>query len=81
MVSLKTAPAVLCQPVEDARRVAYKLGIEYHVLDFRKEFEKYVIDYFVNEYQNARTPNPCIACNKFLKFDAMLKKAKLLALS
>lgn len=64
--------------VEDARRVAYKLGIEYHVLDFRKEFEKYVIDYFVNEYQNARTPNPCIACNKFLKFDAMLKKAKLL---
>lgn len=64
--------------VEDARRVAYKLGIDYHVLDFRKEFEDYVIDYFVDEYQNARTPNPCIACNKFLKFDAMLKKANLL---
>lgn len=64
--------------VEDARRVAHKLGIEYHVLDFRKEFDEYVINYFVNEYNNGRTPNPCIACNKFLKFDAMLKKAKLL---
>lgn len=64
--------------VEDARRVAYKLGIEYHVLDFRKDFEQYVIDYFVDSYQNAKTPNPCIACNKHLKFDAMLKKAKLL---
>ena len=64
--------------VEDARRVAYTLGIDYHVLDFRKEFEQYVIDYFVSEYQNGRTPNPCIACNRFLKFDFMLQKAKLL---
>lgn len=64
--------------VEDARRVAYKLGIEYHVIDFRNEFEQYVIDYFVEEYMSGRTPNPCIACNKFLKFDAMLKKAELL---
>lgn len=64
--------------VEDARYVCYKLGIEHHVLDFRREFEEHVIDYFVDEYQNGRTPNPCIACNKFLKFDAMLKKAELL---
>ena len=64
--------------VEDAKYVCYKLGIEHHVLDFRCEFEEYVIDYFVDEYQNGRTPNPCIACNKFLKFDAMLKKAELL---
>ena len=64
--------------VEDARRVAYTLGIDYHVLDFRREFEQYVIDYFVSEYQNGRTPNPCIACNRFLKFDFMLQKAKLL---
>lgn len=64
--------------VEDARRVADKLGIDYHVLDFRKEFSEYVIDYFTNEYINGRTPNPCIACNKFLKFDAMAKKAQLL---
>lgn len=64
--------------VEDAKYVCYKLGIEHHVLDFRREFDKCVIDYFVGEYQNGRTPNPCIACNKFLKFDAMLKKAELL---
>ena len=56
--------------VDDARRVADKLGIEYHVLDFRKEFSEFVIDYFVNEYVNGRTPNPCIVCNKYLKFDA-----------
>lgn len=64
--------------VEDARRVANKLGIEYYVLDFRREFKQYVIDYFVNSYLEAKTPNPCIACNKHLKFDAMLKKAHLL---
>ncbi len=63
--------------VEDARRVADKLGIDYHVLDFRRKFSEYVIDYFTNEYINGRTPNPCIACNKFLKFDAMAKKAEL----
>ncbi len=63
---------------EDARRVADKLGIEHFVLDFRKEFSKFVIDYFVDEYVNGRTPNPCIACNKFLKFDAMAKKADIL---
>lgn len=64
--------------VEDARRISNKLGIDYYVLDFRKEFSKYVIDYFVNEYVNGRTPNPCIACNKFLKFDAMAQKAEIL---
>lgn len=60
---------------EDARRVADKLGIEHLVLDFRKEFSDFVVDYFVGEYINGRTPNPCIACNKFLKFGAMLKEA------
>lgn len=63
---------------EDARYVCYKLGIEHYVMDFRAEFERDVINYFVDEYQNGRTPNPCIACNKYLKFDAMLKKAELL---
>jgi len=64
--------------VEDAKYVCYKLGIDHHVMDFRREFEENVIDYFVDEYKKGRTPNPCIACNKFLKFDAMLKKAELL---
>lgn len=64
--------------VEDARYVAYKLGIEHHVLDFRREFENYVVDYFVGEYEKGRTPNPCIACNKYLKFDHLFQKAQLL---
>ena len=66
---------------EDAKYVANKLGIEHFVLDFRKEFEEDVIDYFVDEYENGRTPNPCIACNKHLKFDALWKKAEMLGAS
>lgn len=62
--------------VEDARRVADKLGIPFYVLNFRKSFKEKVIDYFVDEYIQGRTPNPCIACNKYLKFDELLRKAK-----
>lgn len=61
--------------VDDARRVAHHLGIPYYVMNFQEIFEKKVIDYFIEEYQRGRTPNPCIACNKFVKFDALLKKA------
>ena len=61
--------------VEDARRVCDKLGINFYVMNFKDMFREKVVDYFVNEYINGRTPNPCIACNKYLKFDALLKKA------
>lgn len=61
--------------VEDARRVCDKLGIEFYVMNFKELFKEKVVDYFVEEYIHGRTPNPCIACNKYLKFDAMLKKA------
>lgn len=61
--------------IDDARRVCYKLGIDHLVFNFTEMFSKKVIDYFVNEYKSARTPNPCIACNRYLKFDALLKKA------
>ncbi len=64
--------------VEDARRVCNKLGIPFYVMNFKKVFEKKVIDYFVDEYLLGRTPNPCIACNKFIKFDALLERAKAL---
>ena len=60
----------------DAKRVADALGIEHHIIDFRDDFSKYVIDNFTKEYLAGRTPNPCIVCNKFMKFDAMLKAAK-----
>ncbi len=56
---------------DDARHVCDRLGIKHYTVDFREQFKKDVIDYFVAEYQNGRTPNPCIMCNRFLKFDAM----------
>lgn len=62
--------------VEDARRVADSLGIPFYVLNFRKMFQETVIDYFVNEYAGGRTPNPCIACNRHVKFTGLLEKAK-----
>ena len=61
--------------VDDARRVAAQLEIPYYVMNFKKEFKENVMDYFVAEYLNGRTPNPCIACNKHLKFGLMLDKA------
>ena len=61
--------------VEDARRVAGTLGIPYYVMNFRREFKEHVIDYFVQEYLNGRTPNPCIACNRFVKWEALLDRS------
>lgn len=61
--------------VDDARRVCQKLDIPHYVMNFREDFKKYVIDYFLDEYQRARTPNPCIACNRYVKWESMLKKA------
>jgi len=61
--------------IEDARRVAKKLDIPFYVVNFKENFRKNVVDYFIDEYKNGRTPNPCIACNKYVKFDALLRKA------
>jgi len=64
--------------VGDARRVADKLDIPFYVMNFKELFKKNVIDYFIDEYMEGKTPNPCIACNKFIKFDAFLNKARAL---
>lgn len=61
--------------VEDARRVAEVLDIPYYVMNFRDEFRRSVIDYFVAEYQRGRTPNPCIACNRYVKWEALLQRS------
>lgn len=61
--------------VEDARRVCQMLDIPHYVVNFRQDFKEQVIDYFINEYENGRTPNPCIACNRYVKWESMLKKA------
>lgn len=62
--------------VRDAKRVANKLGIPHFVFNLQEEFQEEVIDYFVDEYSFGRTPNPCVMCNKKIKFAALLKKAK-----
>jgi len=65
--------------VEDARSVARRLLMDYHVFNYKDDFRKCVIDDFVDNYQHGRTPNPCIRCNKYLKFDKLLKQAKALS--
>lgn len=61
--------------VEDARRVASALEIPYYVMNFKKEFRENVIDYFTDEYLSGRTPNPCIACNRYVKWEALLNRS------
>ncbi|MCL2254073.1 MAG: tRNA 2-thiouridine(34) synthase MnmA [Lachnospiraceae bacterium] len=60
---------------DDARRVAEALDIPYYVMNFKDEFKKNVIDYFVAEYLCGRTPNPCIACNRYVKWDSLLNRS------
>ena len=61
--------------VDDARRVASVIGIPYYVLNFKDVFREKVMDYFVDEYLHARTPNPCIACNRYVKWEALLRRS------
>lgn len=69
-----------CGPreIDDARKVCAALGIKHHVLDFSRELEQQVIGNFLSEYAQGRTPNPCIECNRHLKFRTLLKKARML---
>lgn len=62
--------------VEDARRVAAALDIPFYVVNFKAPFKDKVMDYFVESYQVGETPNPCVMCNKHIKFDKLLLKAK-----
>jgi len=61
--------------VDDARRVAADLEIPYYVMNFKAEFQQEVIDYFIAEYLDGRTPNPCIACNRYVKWEALLSRS------
>lgn len=64
--------------INDARIVAVKLGFPHYVLDIREEFSEKIIDNFINEYLAGRTPNPCVLCNTYIKWDALFKRAKML---
>lgn len=61
--------------VDDARRVANALEIPYYVMNFKREFKAAVIDYFAEEYLKGHTPNPCIACNRYVKWESLLKRS------
>ena len=61
--------------VDDAKSVADKLGIPHYVMNFKEMFQEKVVDYFIKEYGEARTPNPCIACNRYIKFEGLLDRA------
>ncbi len=64
------------EDIEDAREVARTLGIPFHVLDLRQEYQAEVLDYFRHEYRSGRTPSPCPECNHKVKFDALLRKTR-----
>src|ERR1700727_582847 len=61
--------------VEDARRVAQQLGITHHVFNLTEEFDRNVVAPYVGEHARGRTPNPCIECNRTMKFDRLLHRA------
>ena len=65
-------PAADC---DDARAICGQLGIPHHVFDFRERFRREVMEYFAGEYRHGRTPNPCVVCNRRIKFGAMLEEA------
>ncbi|MDD5066142.1 MAG: tRNA 2-thiouridine(34) synthase MnmA [bacterium] len=64
--------------IDRARAFCHFLGIPHYVIDLRKEFRSMVVDYFMDEYLNGRTPNPCVVCNKEIKFSYLCSRLKML---
>lgn len=62
--------------VDDARKVAECIGIPYYVINFKEQFHERVIKYFIETYNSGKTPNPCIVCNRYVKWEALLEKAR-----
>ena len=62
--------------IDDCKKFCAEYGIEYHVIDVSEEYNKQVLDYFTSEYRSGKTPNPCIRCNRFIKFGALLEGIK-----
>lgn len=69
------------EDVASARIVADRLGMPHHVFDFSESFQKHVIDKFIASYQKGETPNPCIDCNRYIKFDMLLCRARELGMA
>ena len=66
--------------VDDARRVCDQLGVEHHVFNFGDDFDRHVVDPYVEAHAAGRTPNPCIECNRHLKFDRLMRRASALGI-
>jgi len=66
--------------VDDARRVAQQLGIDHVVFNFTDDFDRHVVDRYVADHARGRTPNPCVECNRHLKFDRLLRRATVLGI-
>ena len=62
--------------IEDARNVCYKIGIPYYVYNFKDSFKENVISRFIDAYENGTTPNPCIDCNRYIKFEKLIRRAE-----
>ena len=75
-IGLPDAPLNIDRDIKDAQAVAQKLGIEHKVVDLRACFNRHVIQHFASEYRCGSTPNPCVDCNKYIKFGALLDYAK-----
>ena len=69
-----------CSPdaAYEARRVADQVGVPFYLLDYREQFQRHIVGPFLAEYAAGRTPNPCVSCNTKVKFDELVKKAKML---
>src|SRR5262245_26760744 len=78
----RLAESLCCsqEMTESARRVCAQLGIPYYVLNYQKEFRRHVIEYVLNEYAHGYTPKPCLACNREIKFRALLTRATALGI-
>ena len=73
--TMQLHPDDASRQIADARSVALRLGIPFYDWDFRAEFSQYVMDNFVHSYENGLTPNPCVVCNRYLKFGRLMDKA------
>ena len=76
VATLRTGTCCSLEDVEDARAVAARLGMPYYVFNFKEDFGRQVMDRFVAAYEGGCTPNPCIDCNRYLKFDRMYRRAR-----
>lgn len=74
----RTKTCCSLEDVEDARLVALRLGIPYYVFNFSDDFKGQVIDRFISSYERGATPNPCIDCNRYLKFERLYERARIL---